>query len=84
MASEITGLSNLCVHTITLKPWSIEQTAEALAANGIGGITVWRDALTGRNISSTGNRLRELGLNIISLCRGGFFPALNVKNRQTA
>lgn len=84
MASEITNLSKLCVHTITLKPWSIEQTAKELAASGIGGITVWRDALTGRNISATGNMIRELGLEIISLCRGGFFPALEIKNRQAA
>jgi sugar phosphate isomerase/epimerase len=84
MASEITDLSKLCVHTITLKPWSIEQTAKELAASGIGGITVWRDTLAGRNISATGNKLRELGLTIVSLCRGGFFPALEMKNRQAA
>lgn len=84
MARELTDLSQLCVHTITTKPWSIEQAAREYAAAGIGGITVWRDALSGRDIAATGRMLRELGLAVVSLCRGGFFPALTPAGRQAA
>ncbi len=62
------------MHTITTKPLSIEQAADAYPKAGIGGITVWRDALVGRDIAATGRLLRDAGLNIVSLCRGGFFP----------
>ncbi len=65
-------LSRLCVHTITTKPWDIETAARHYSAAGIKGITVWRDALEGRNIQVTGNMLRNEGLSIVSLCRGGF------------
>jgi len=84
MAAAIKDLKRLCVHTITTKPWSLETAAREFAAAGVGGITVWRDALTGRDIRQTGNLLRDLNLEVVSLCRGGFFPALSANDRQKA
>jgi len=84
MAKAITDLSRLCIHTITTKPWPIETAAREFAAAGVGGITVWRDALAGRNIRSTATLLRDLNLQVVSLCRGGFFPAVDKAKRQSA
>jgi len=80
----ITDLSKLCLHTITTKPWSIEEAAKNYVANGVKGITVWRDALTGRNIKQTGQMLRDNDLSIVSLCRGGFFPNIDSTKRKLA
>ena len=80
----ITDLSRLCIHTITTKPWSIEEAAKQYSAGGVKGITVWRDALQGRNIKLTGELLRQEGLSVVSLCRGGFFPNKDAKKRQAA
>ena len=77
-------LSRLCVHTITTKPWAIDRAAERYATAGVRGITVWRDALEGRDIAATGYMLRRHGLEIVSLCRGGFFPSLDAAGRQAA
>lgn len=77
-------LSKLCVHTITTKPWSIEEAADHYARAGVGGISVWRDALSGRNIPQTGQMLRDRNLTVVSLCRGGFFPHLDAAGRQVA
>lgn len=74
-ASELSDTSKLCVHTITTKPWSIEEAMDKYSEAGIGGITVWRQWLDGRDITSVGEKLRERNLEIVSLCRGGFFPA---------
>src|SRR5512133_3486385 len=71
----LTDLSRLCIHSITTKPWNIEEAAENFSKNGVKGITVWRDALNGRNIRRTGEMLRTKGLSVVSLCRGGFFPS---------
>ncbi len=79
----ITDFSRLCVHTITTRPWNIEECAENYAREGIKGITVWRNTLDNRNIHQTGNLLREHGLSVISLCRGGFFPSID-KNKRSA
>src|ERR1051325_5873864 len=83
-SKEHTDLSRLCIHTITTKPWKIEEAAKNFAAAGVKGITVWRDALDGRNIKETGKMLREYDLNIVSLCRGGFFPHEDISKRNQA
>ncbi|MCX6334293.1 MAG: sugar phosphate isomerase/epimerase [Bacteroidia bacterium] len=80
----ITDLSRLCIHTITTKPWSIEEAVRNFSAGGVKGITVWRDALSGRDIKKTGDMLRQNGLSVVSLCRGGFFPSKDPLKRQTA
>lgn len=84
MAKAIIDLSRLCIHTITTKTWPIETAAPAFAAAGVGGITVWRDALAGRDIRGTAAMLRELNLKVVSLCRGGFFPAVDKAKRTLA
>jgi len=81
---ELTDLSQLCIHTITLKPWNIEEAAKKFSAAGVKGITVWRDTLEGRNIKQTGKMLREQGLTIVSSCRGGFFPDKDERKRKAA
>lgn len=83
-AKESTDISQLCIHTITTKPWSIELAAKNYSAAGVKGITVWRDALEGRNIRQTGKLLLDHDLTVVSLCRGGFFPAKDLKKRKLA
>jgi sugar phosphate isomerase/epimerase len=80
----VASLSRLCLHTITTKPWVIEEAARNYAAAGVKGITVWRDAMDGRDISMTGGMLRQEGLEIVSLCRGGFFPSKDPDKRRAA
>ena len=84
MTEAIKDLSRLCIHTITTKPWTIEESAGKYSEAGVKGITVWRDALSGRNIRKTGEMLRNSGLSVVSLARGGFFPATDAAKRQAA
>lgn len=77
-------LSRLCVHTITTRPWDIETAVERFAKAGVKGITVWRDAMAGKPVHGMGNMIRDHGLEIISLCRGGFFPHTTAAGRQQA
>lgn len=83
-AKPLTDLSQLCIHTITTKPWSIEEATKNFSSAGVKGITVWRDALEGRNINQTGQFIRDSGLRIVSLCRGGFFPSADPIKRKTS
>jgi len=84
MAESIKDLSKLCIHTITTRPWPIETSVEEFSKAGVGGISVWRDALEGRDISETGDFIRSSGLEIVSLVRGGFFPSLDAVKRKTS
>lgn len=81
-ARPIADLSRCAIHTITTKPWSIETAIEAYAAAGIGGITVWRDALEGRDHALVGRRIQDAGLRSVALVRGGFFCYGTVEERE--
>jgi sugar phosphate isomerase/epimerase len=83
-ATALNDLSRLCVHTITTKPLALEQAADAYAAAGVSGITVWRDALEGRSAAAAGERLKRHGLRVVSLCRGGFFAHVDDGPRNAA
>ncbi|MFA5262449.1 MAG: sugar phosphate isomerase/epimerase family protein [Opitutaceae bacterium] len=84
VAEPLPDFSRLCIHTITTKPWPIETAAARYAAVGVKGITVWRDALDKRDPAKVGAMLREHGLSVVSLCRGGFFPAHASADRDKA
>lgn len=76
--------SRLCLHTITTKPWSLTEALKHYQAAGVKGITVWRQALEGAPLEESGKRIADSGLELVSLCRGGFFPALSATDRQKA
>ncbi|MCK6474803.1 MAG: sugar phosphate isomerase/epimerase [Planctomycetes bacterium] len=83
-AQPLNDTRRLCVHTITTKPLSMEQVLEHYPKYGVAGITVWRQALEGRDVAQTGKQLRNAGMSIVSLCRGGFFPAADEAGRKKA
>jgi sugar phosphate isomerase/epimerase len=83
-AVPLNDFSRLCVHTITTKGWELEEAVEHYAEAGVSGITVWRQWLEGRNPVEAGQRIRAAGLEAVSLCRGGFYPALEEKSREEA
>lgn len=80
------NFENLCIHTITTKPWNIETAVRKYAAAGIGGVSVWRDAVQAFDggIKAAGEMARSEGLDIVSYVRGGFFSALSAGDRQKA
>lgn len=84
MAKEIEDLSKLCVHTMTNKPWNLAQCVENYSAAGIPGITIWRNVLEGQNLKDTRKMLDDSGMKVISIARGGFFPSIEMKKRQSA
>jgi sugar phosphate isomerase/epimerase len=83
-SAEEKDISKLCIHTITTKPWKIEEAAHHFSGAGVRGISVWRDALEGRDVKQTGKMLLDHDLTIVSLCRGGFFAAKDLNKRKSA
>lgn len=82
--SEIKDLSKLCIHTITTKPWSLKTAVDKFSKKGISGITIWRDALEGLKLHDAKSMLDDTGMDVVSLCRGGFFPSVNKQKRGEA
>lgn len=84
MAEALMDTSRLCVHTMTTKPLSLTEAIEAYTAAEIPGITVWRQYLDALGVKESAKRLADSGLDIMSLCRGGFFPAVDAAGREAA
>lgn len=84
MASLIKDLSKLCVHTQTTRPWGIESCVKNYSEAGIHGITIWRNVLENKNLTEVKALLDDHGMEVVSLCRGGFFPSADASKRESA
>lgn len=84
MPDKLTDTSRLCVHTMTTKPLDLKEAIPAYEAAGVHGITVWREHLEPYGPAEAGKMLRDSGLQVVSLCRGGFFPATAGMDREKA
>lgn len=84
MMAPLTDLSRLCIHTMTTKPWPLREAIDGYREAGARGITVWRQHLEPQGLEASGAMLRDSGLEVVSLCRGGFFPGLTEADRQRA
>lgn len=74
----------LAVHTITTRPWAPVECIRHYAAAGVAGITFWRRDFGSAPPAELGRHAREAGLTVVSLARGGFFPARGATDRERA
>lgn len=78
------NLSRLCIHTATTKPLPIEEAVKIYSEHGIRAMTVWRDALRGKNVNEVKKLIDHYNIEVVSLCRGGFFPSVSEVRRKQA
>jgi len=66
----------LSLNTATVRrQWNLAQIIEGCARHGIRGISPWRDQVAQMGLHQAGKSIRENGLTVTGLCRGGFFTA---------
>jgi len=78
------NLSRLCIHTATTKPLPIEEAVKIYSEHGVRAMTVWRDALQGKNVNEVKKLIDHNNIKVVSLCRGGFFPSVSAVKRKQA
>jgi sugar phosphate isomerase/epimerase len=74
----------LAINSATVKPWSLEQLVEGCARAGISAIAPWRDIVQACGVERAGRLIRDAGLAVSCLCRGGMFPAADEAGRRAA
>lgn len=77
-------LSRLSINQETIKQWSLPELAEGCAKAGIGKVGLWRAPVQEYGVEATARLLSDAGLSVTSLCRGGFFTALDPAGRARA
>ncbi|MCK0177336.1 sugar phosphate isomerase/epimerase [Mycolicibacterium sp. F2034L] len=66
------ALARLSLNTMTTKGWTLREAVEATAAAGLPAIGLWRDRVAEAGLDTAAKLVRDHGLRVSSLCRGGF------------
>ncbi len=74
MNSPDPGLLSLNVVTVR-DQWNLRECIEGCARHNIPGIAPWRDKLAELGVKTAAKMIRDNGLTVTGLCRGGSFPA---------
>ncbi|WP_051945754.1 sugar phosphate isomerase/epimerase family protein [Streptacidiphilus rugosus] len=74
----------LSLNTATTKHWTLAEAVAGCVEAGISGIGLWRDRVAEAGLDRAARLVREAGLTVTSLCRGGFFtgPGSDADNRR--
>ncbi|MFI6641883.1 sugar phosphate isomerase/epimerase family protein [Streptomyces sp. NPDC050504] len=71
----MSALARLSLNQETIKQWSLPELVEGCARAGVGGVGLWRGPVQEYGVERTARLVRDAGLTVTSLCRGGFFTA---------
>jgi sugar phosphate isomerase/epimerase len=82
MAQQFTDLSRLSLNQITTDQLSLREAVAGCVRFGIPAISLWRNKVAEAGLHESVNIIRDAGLNVSSLCRGGWFPASSSSERQ--
>jgi sugar phosphate isomerase/epimerase len=78
------NLVRLSLNQRTVPRWSLPELVERCAGAGIGAVGLWREPVAEYGLAQTSRLIRESGLRVSSLCRGGFLTAVEATQRQVA
>jgi sugar phosphate isomerase/epimerase len=77
-------LSRLSLNTATTKRWTLKEAVDGAARAGLPAVGLWRDRVSEAGLSAAARIVRDAGLRVSSLCRGGFLTAAAPEGRRTA
>ena len=69
-------IDKLSINLATVRQqWTIDQALDGCARHGIPAVAPWRDQIAQIGLKATAKQIRDLGLKVSGVCRGGMFPA---------
>jgi sugar phosphate isomerase/epimerase len=77
-------LSRLSLNQRTTASWSLREAIDGCLAGGLPAIGVWREQVAEAGLDTAAAWLRDAGLRVSSLCRGGFFTVADPAARREA
>jgi sugar phosphate isomerase/epimerase len=75
------SVARLSLNQITTECATLEATVDACARHGVPYVAVWRHKLAETGVERAVRVLRDAGIRVSSLCRGGMFPAPTAAER---
>ncbi|MBN9391832.1 MAG: sugar phosphate isomerase/epimerase [Chloroflexi bacterium] len=80
--AELTDFSRLSLNQITTNRWTVPEAIAGCVEAGIPYISFWRDKVAATGLQESARLVREAGLKVSSLCRGGWFDDVTAQGRQ--
>ncbi|QKZ21372.1 sugar phosphate isomerase/epimerase family protein [Streptomyces chartreusis] len=77
-------LSRFSINQMTVKQLSMPELVEECGRLGIGNVGLWREPVQSYGLEATAKLVRDAGLTVTTLCRGGFLTAIEPGERATA
>ncbi|WP_320776156.1 sugar phosphate isomerase/epimerase family protein [Streptomyces sp. CRN 30] len=80
----MTDLSRFSINQMTVKQLSLPELADACAGLGVTNVGLWREPVQEYGVEAAAKLVRDAGLTVTTLCRGGFLTASDPGERTKA
>jgi sugar phosphate isomerase/epimerase len=80
----VSPIARLSLNQATTRHWTLAEAVRGCAEAGIPGIGLWRDRLAETGTARARRLVRDAGLTVTSLCRGGFLTGASAAQRAAA
>ncbi|MFH8485610.1 sugar phosphate isomerase/epimerase family protein [Streptomyces longisporoflavus] len=84
MSHDGEGLARFSINQMTVKQLSLPELAAACTDLGVPGVGLWREPVQAYGLEATAKLMRDAGLTVTTLCRGGFLTAIDPHARVRA
>ncbi|MCV2458933.1 sugar phosphate isomerase/epimerase [Streptomyces sp. ICN988] len=78
------GLTRFSINQMTVKQLSLPELTAACGDLGIGNVGLWREPVRAYGVEAAAKLVRDAGLTVTTLCRGGFLTATDPAERARA
>jgi sugar phosphate isomerase/epimerase len=77
-------LARFSINQMTVKQLSMPELVDTCRELGVPGVGLWREPVQTYGVEATAKLVRDAGLAVTTLCRGGFFTAIDPDERARA
>ncbi len=74
-------MKRFSLNQATTKKWTVAEAVAGCARAGVTGIGLWREPVAEYGLDRSAKLVRDAGLRVTSLCRGGFFTGATAAER---
>jgi sugar phosphate isomerase/epimerase len=75
-------IQRLSLNQATVHHWSVKEAVDGCVRHGIPSIALWRHKIYETGLEECSRLVRDSGMHVSSVCRGGMFPAATAEERK--
>ncbi|PJM94711.1 sugar phosphate isomerase/epimerase family protein [Streptomyces sp. CB01373] len=79
-----TDLERFSINQMTVKQLSLPELVDTCLELGVPGVGLWREPVQTYGVEAAARLVRDAGLTVTTLCRGGFLTAIDPAGRAEA